>query len=199
MPQTTKRTKSTKSQKKTRKASSPEAAQSQPTSTTLANTDEATPVDLTIHEDILPKSPISISHVDLPAEAPPKEQMIARPPSPVQPSRKRKRSVSENQIRPKPNKKARTTENPKLGASARADSEPREEGEMPKTRNFESVHFGRYGIKPWCVSKHGRHVSQWLVVLCSFLQVLLSISRRQRGRGLVYRRKRTCYGENRSL
>lgn len=164
MPQATKRTKSSKPQKKARKASSPEAAQSQPTSTTLANTDEATPVDLTAHEDTLPKSPISISHVDLSAEAPPKEQMIARQSSPVQPSRKRKRSVSENQIRPKSNKKARTTENPKLGASARADSEPREEGEMPKAPNFESVHFGRYSMKPWCVSKRGRRVSQWFVV-----------------------------------
>jgi len=164
MPQTTKRTRSTKSQKKARKASSPEAAQSQPTSTTLANTDEATPVDLTVHEDTLLKSPISISHVDLPAEAPPKEQMIAGPPSPVQSSRKRKRSVSENQMRPKPNKKARVIENPKRGASTRADSEPREEGEMPKTPNFESVHFGRYGMKPWCVSKRGKHVSRCLVL-----------------------------------
>jgi len=164
MPQITKRTKSTKAKKKACKNSSPEAAQSQPASTTLANTDEATPVDLTVHEDTLPKSPISISHVDLPAEAPPKEQMIAGPPSPVQPSRKRKHSVLENQMRPKPNKKARTTENAKLGVSVRADSEPREEGEMPKTPNFESIHFGRYGIKPWCVVERGRHVSQWLVV-----------------------------------
>lgn len=158
MPPTTKRAKSTKSKKKTSKASSSEAAQSQPTSTTLANTDEATPVDLTAHEDTLPKSPISISRVDLPAEAPPEEQVIAEPPSPVQPSKKRKRSVSENQMRPKPNKKARTAENPKLGAPARADSEPREEGEMPKTPNFESVYFGRHGMKPWCVSERGRHV-----------------------------------------
>lgn len=164
MPQISKRTKSIKSKKKANKVSSPEAAQSQPTSTTLANTDEATPVDFTAHEDILPKSPISVSHVDLPAEAPLEEQMIQEPCSPVQPSKKRKRSVSENQIRPKPNKKARTTENPKLGVSARPDSEPLEEGEMPKNPNFESVHFGRYGIKPWYVSKPGRHVFQRLVI-----------------------------------
>lgn len=163
MPQTTKRPKATKSKKKASKASSPEAAQSQPTSTTLANTDEATPVDLTAHEDTLAKTPISISHVDLSAEAPPDEQTIAEPPAPILPSKKRKRSVSENQTRPKPNKKARTTENPKLGASARADSETREEGEMPKTPNFESVHFGRYGMKPWCVSKSRRPMFRWLV------------------------------------
>ena len=164
MPQIGKRTKSTKSKKKANKVSSPEAAQSQPTSTTLANTDEATPVDLTAHGDTLPKSPISISHVDLLAEAPPEEQMIHEPHSSVEPSKKRKRSVSEHQMRPKPNKKARTTENPKLGASARADSEPREEGEMPKNPNFESVHFGRYGMKSWCVSQCARHVSQRLVI-----------------------------------
>ena len=90
--------------------------------------------------------------------------MIQEPCSPIQPSKKRKRSVSEHQIRSKPNKKARTTENPKLGVSACADSETREEGEMPKNPNFESVHFGRYGIKPWCVSKPGRHMSQRLVI-----------------------------------
>jgi hypothetical protein len=173
MPQTTKRAKPTKSKMKASKASSPEAAQSQPTSTTLANTDEATPVDLSAHGDTLPKSPFFISHVDLPADAPLEEQMIAEPPTTVQPSKKRKRSVSENQIRPKPNKKARTTENPKLGASARADSEPREEGEMPKTPNFESVHFGRYGIKPWCVSKRRRCLS----VDCHLIYFLPGITR----------------------
>jgi len=90
--------------------------------------------------------------------------MIHEPHSSVEPSKKRKRSVSEHQMRPKPNKKARTTENPKLGASARADSEPREEGEMPKNPNFESIHFGRYGMKSWCVSQCARHVSQRLVI-----------------------------------